>query len=239
MKANEIIKNGRQMLKPDWESFDYQNVDGNKGIPPLPIQMPFDINAKQIELIPFNKTNCGNKPLPQVMANRHSTREFAETELSLEELSYLLWTTQGLKTYDDEYGFATKAVPSGGGCHCIETYLYINRVEGIEQGIYKYLPKDQRLVLINTEAVDFFNAAVTFLWSAIPYKMEYGYSTVAHKMIAIEAGHVCQNLYLAAESIDCGCCAVGAYNQHEIDTLLGINSEDEFVIYIGAVGKYI
>lgn len=69
-------------------------------------------------------------------------------------------------------------------------------------------------------------------------KMEYRYTTVAHKMIAIEAGHVCQNLYLAAESIDCGCCAVAGYSQEKVDQLIGVNGEDEFVIYIGVIGKY-
>lgn len=154
-----------------------------------------------------------------------------------------------MKIYDDEYGYAKKVVPSPGGCHCIETYLYINRVEGIEKGIYRYLPKEQSLTAINNNPdlydkinhathENFWDAAVVFLWSTTPYKIEYGYSTVAHKMVALEAGHVCQNLYLAAESIKCGCCVICAYNQDEVDALVEIDGENEFIIYIGVVEKY-
>jgi SagB-type dehydrogenase family enzyme len=127
--------------------------------------------------------------------------------------------------------------------------LFIDRVEGIEKGLYRYLPKEQKIIglnasndvadkLNNAMCNQLFGAAVVFLWAVIPYKMEYAYMEVSHKMIAIEAGHVCQNLYLAAESINCGCCAISAYYQDEIDDLLGIDGENEFVIYIGTVGKY-
>ena len=251
MNTDEIIKNGRRMLKPDWRTFDFENVDGNKGIKPLPIEKPFDSNAKQIKLIPFGETTCGNESVSKIIANRRSTRKFAQTPLTLEELSYLLWTTQGLKEiYNLEWGSATKVVPSAGMCHCIETYLYIDKVEGIEKGIYRYLPVEQTLLEVNTEpglskkinhAIfgQLWDSAVVFLWSAIPYKIEYGYSTVAHKMVAFEAGHVCQNLYLAAESISCGCCAIGAYYQDEVDALAEVDGENEFIIYIGVVGKYL
>ena len=55
-------------------------------------------------------------------------------------------------------------------------------------------------------------------------------------MIAMEAGHACQNLYLAAESIDCGVVAIGAYHQQKADQLLELD-EEEFVIYAATLGK--
>ena len=249
-EKEELIKSGRKMLKPDWREYDFTQADGSKDVKPLPLQKPFSPDVQFIELIKFGETSCGNEPLPKVIANRKSTRKYSGDCLSLEELSYLLWTTQGLNESGDEWGYHRKVVPSAGGVHCMETYLFIDRVEGIKKGLYRYLPKEQRIIEVNTaddcaEKLNnamkgqLFGAAVVFLWVAMPYKMEWCYMEVSHKMIAIEAGHVCQNLYLAAESINCGCCAICAYHQDEIDNLLGLDGEDEFVIYTATVGKYL
>lgn len=249
-EKEELIKNGRKMLKPDWSKYDFTQADGSKGVKPLPLQKPFSSDDKFIQLIKFGETSCGNEPLPKVIANRHSTRKYSDDYLSLEELSYLLWATQGLKVvHSEEWGSSEKVVPSAGMVHCIETYLFIDRVQGVKKGLYRYLPKEQRIIEVNmaddcAEKLNnamknqLFGAAVVFLWSALPYKMEWQYMEVAHKMIAIEAGHVCQNLYLTAESINCGCCAISAYHQNEIDSLLEIDGENEFVIYTAIVGKY-
>lgn len=81
------------------------------------------------------------------------------------------------------------------------------------------------------------NAAVTFVWTAIPYRMEWRYGLAAHKVIAIDVGHVCQNLYLACEAISAGTCAIAAYDQEALDRLLRIDGRDEFAIYLAPVGK--
>ena len=79
--------------------------------------------------------------------------------------------------------------------------------------------------------------AVVFIWTVIPYRAEWRYSIVAHKMIALDAGHVCQNLYLACEAIRAGTCAIGAYTNKKIDAVVGVDGVDEFVIYMAPVGK--
>ena len=78
---------------------------------------------------------------------------------------------------------------------------------------------------------------MTFLWTAIPYRMEWRYDIAAHKVIAIDAGHVCQNLYIACEAIGAGTCAVAAYHQELMDSLLGVDGTEEFTLYLAAVGK--
>jgi len=72
---------------------------------------------------------------------------------------------------------------------------------------------------------------------APPHRMEWRYGLAAHKVIAIDAGHVCQNLYLACEAIGAATCAIAAYDQGEIDKLLRIDGQDEFTIYLASVGK--
>ena len=80
-------------------------------------------------------------------------------------------------------------------------------------------------------------AAVTFIWTAVPYRMEWRYSLAAHKVIALDAGHVCQNLYLACEAVGAGTCAIAAYDQQELDELLGLDGDTEFAVYLAPVGK--
>lgn len=67
--------------------------------------------------------------------------------------------------------------------------------------------------------------------------MEWRYSLAAHKVILLDAGHVCQNFYLACEAIEAGTCAVAAYDQELMDRLTRLDGKDEFVIYMAAVGK--
>jgi SagB-type dehydrogenase family enzyme len=67
--------------------------------------------------------------------------------------------------------------------------------------------------------------------------MEWRYGLASYKVIALDAGHVCQNLYLACEAIRCGTCAIGAYDQKRMDELLALDGVDEFVTYIAPVGR--
>jgi SagB-type dehydrogenase family enzyme len=141
-------------------------------------------------------------------------------------------------------------VPSAGCRHAIETYVAAFRVTGLEKAIYRYLPLDHALVeeirypdleerLTRATFGQTFcgEAAATFIWTAIPERMEWRYGEASYKVIALDAGHICQNLYLACENINAGTCAVAAYDQEEIDKVLGIDGRDEFTIYLAPVGK--
>ena len=125
-----------------------------------------------------------------------------------------------------------------------------DRVSGLESGVYRYLPMSHQLLhefseerladkLVEASLGQSFagRAAVTFLWAAVPYRMEWRYGAAAHKVIALDAGHVCQNLYLACEAIHAGTCAIAAYDQKKVDALLRLDGEEEFVIYLAPVGK--
>jgi SagB-type dehydrogenase family enzyme len=117
-------------------------------------------------------------------------------------------------------------------------------------GLYRYLPLQHKLLPLREKAdlaaevaTACYNqpfitgSAVVFMWTAVPMRTEWRYSIISHKMIAIDAGHVCQNLYLAAESIGAGACAIGKYHQERMDQFLGVTGETEFAIYAAAVGK--
>ena len=165
-------------------------------------------------------------------------------------LAYLLWATQGVRQVTMGGKGRLRTVPSSGGRNPFETYLAISRVHGIAPGVYRYLPFEHRLVhlfageslaeRLGELAMDqsfVGQAAVCFIWSAVPYREEWRYGTQAAKGILLDAGHVCQNLYLACESIGCGTCAIAAYRQEDLDRFLGLDGEDELVVYLAPVGK--
>jgi SagB-type dehydrogenase family enzyme len=140
-------------------------------------------------------------------------------------------------------------VPSAGARHPFETYLLVNRVEGVGPGLYRYLPLEHKLCLLEDDwrtAREIHSAcyeqyvlesAATFIWTAIPYRTEWRYATLAHRVILIDAGHVCQNLYLACESIGAGTCAIGAYDQARLDAILDIDGDEELTVYVAPVGR--
>ncbi len=211
-------------------------------------------NAKVIDLPSPDSLNMGSMPLNQAIRQRRSRREYTDKPLTLEELSYLLWCTQGVSSFEqdsnDRIVSQYRTVPSGGSRHPFETYLIIQRVEGLEPGLYRFLPFGHKLGLLRTTAglreelqtacygQNFVaESAVAFVWAAVPYRTEWKYGCIAHRMIAMEAGHICQNLYLAAESIEVGTCALLGYSQPHMDTLIGVDGKDKFTIYMATVGK--
>lgn len=232
------------------KSIDFSQTAQSRGIPPPPLEKTFPDDATRIDLIAPGKWNIiEDVNLPTAIQNRKSRRTYRDEPLSRDELSFLLWATQGIRRRIDA-GHAYRTVPSAGCRHALETYLCIVNVDGLKRGMYRYLPLEHQLLLeflderIGEKTVSaVFNqpypmtSAATFIWTAIPYRMEWRYDLAAHKVIAIDAGHVCQNLYLACESINAGMCAVAAYDQEALDELLRIDGKEEFAIYLASVGK--
>ena len=252
---NEIEK-GRKFLKAaDYEELEKKfpefTTDQESGIAPPPLQKPYPDDAVLIDLIAPDNFTMEKIPLAQAIGNRKSHRNFSDVALSLKELSFLLWATQGVREIDSNKIWTKRNVPSGGARQPFETYLVINRVEGLEPGVYRYLAIEHKLFHVSDAGDDQVEkihqachgqgfcakSAVVFVWATIPYRTEWRYSLMSHKDIAIEAGHVCQNLYLACEAIDSGTCGIAAYNQKLIDALIGVDGKDEFTVYLSPVGK--
>ena len=228
--------------------------DRSHAQPEPPAEKPITADAKRIALTPLADIHQGDLSVREAIAARRSTREFSDAPLSLEELSFLLWATQGITAVQrDDAGKVVqrfRAAPSAGARYPLETYLAIHRVTGLAPGIYRYVPNDHQLVLVRDDAQiseklmaacygapAVGDAAVVFVWSAVPYRTEWKYTYLAHRMIAMEAGHVCENLYLAAQSCGTGACAMLSYDQKHVDELLGVDGDDEFAIYATCVGK--
>jgi SagB-type dehydrogenase family enzyme len=232
------------------QTIDLTQSAQNRGVEPPPLEKPHPLDGKRIDLIPPGKwKNIAGADLETAIRNRQSRRVFREESISLDELSFLLWATQGVRRILDHRA-AFRTVPSAGARHALETYIAVMDVGGLEKGIYRYLPLEhqllfefnekqieQKLVEATLDQTFVGQAPVVFIWTAIPSRMEWRYDLAAHKLIALDAGHVCQNLYLACEAIHAGTCAVAAYHQQLSDQLLHLDGNEEFVIYLAPVGK--
>lgn len=245
------MKNDRKVLRADaWTGYDFGQTDQSMGVKSPDIAKAIEENAEIIDLPKPEdwKWQFGGD-LTSLILERRSIRKFNEKPLSLEELSYLLWSTQAVRKKINN-ATSKRFVPSAGSRHALETYLAVLNVTGLKQGIYRYLPVEHKLLFVYTPedfkskiTVSVHNqifctkANVVFYWSAIPYRMEWRYEPASSKLILLDAGHVCQDLYLATGAIDCGMCAIAAYDQKEADSLCRIDGENEMVVYIAPVGK--
>lgn len=243
-------ESGRYFLKDlIREEVDFSLTAQNRGLRPPPVQKPAPSGSRFISLPAVASGGIYSCDLQTAIANRESHRRFTADPLSLEELSFLLWATQGVRAVLHEAA-VLRTVPSAGCRHPFETYLAVVRVEGLESALYRYLPLEHALVSVRevdnlplqlkatTYGQGFSGqAAVTFIWTAVPERTEWRYGEASYKVIALDAGHVCQNLYLACEAISAGTCAIAAYNQALTDELLGVDGKDEFTVYMAPVGK--
>ena len=189
----------------------------------------------------------GGPNIWKTMQNRRSIRDYSKDPLSLMELASLLYATQGItkKALAPWY----RTVPSAGALHPIDTYLIVNRVKELGSGVYLLHPMDFGLEIkrkgdyssrIAAAALDqevARAAAVVFVWVAVINRSRQKYQQRAYRYIYLDCGHIGQNLYLAATSMDLGCCGLAAFYDDEVNDLVGVDGQEETAIYLATVGK--
>jgi SagB-type dehydrogenase family enzyme len=227
---------------------EFVTPDQVAGVPAPPLEKEIPEDATLIKLPKIEALSLGNMPLIEVFKKRRSHRQYSPESLSLEELTFLCWSVAGVKEVHPNKVWTKRVSPSGGARHPFETYLVVQRVAGLQPGIYRYSGLEHKLVLVKlgedfgvqlAETMQAFvkDAAVTFIWTVVPYRNEWRYMFFSAREVAMDIGHYCENLYLAAESINAGTCGIAAYDQAFVDELLEVDGEEEFTIYIAPVGK--
>ena len=201
----------RELMKSHFDSMDGEVSDQSRGVeqPPLEIEPP--AGAPVISLPEPVTTDLSSEGIRECILERKSRRKFDGEPLTDEEVSFMLWATQGVKKVVPAYtktGKATlRTVPSAGARHPFETYLAVNSVKGLNPGIYRYSALNHTLVFLSepeeleaklTKASvgqSFVGSApAVFIWACKPYLGEWRYMGESHKVMLIDAGHVCQNL---------------------------------------------
>jgi SagB-type dehydrogenase family enzyme len=240
---------GRKLLKARFMELREQPSDYRLGVPQPPLEKPHPADALLVDLPDPRAAFPPAVDLFALLESRRSRREFSPDPLRLEQISALLWATQGVISVIRD-GFATlRTVPSGGSRHPFETYVAASNVDGLAPGIYRYAALKHKLIPVSnppdlaTSVMDacmrqefVFTAPAVFLWSAVPYRSEWRYGVAAHKTIAQDSGHLCQNMYIACEALGLSTVAIGSYDQKLADELLGLDGDEEFVVYVAPVG---
>jgi len=194
-----------------------------------------------------NAGTGGGEPLWEVMARRRSLRDFLPEDISVEEVSQLIWATQGLT--ESVFDSRLRVTPSAGALYPIETYVVVNRVTALSPGVYHFnvgknaleqLTEGDFKVGISASALDQSmarEAAVVFVWTAVVERTKWKYRERGYRYLYLDAGHIGQNLYLAATSLGLGCCTIGAFYDDEVNRLIGVDGQGETAVYLGAVGR--
>jgi SagB-type dehydrogenase family enzyme len=182
----------------------------------------------------------GGAPLWETIKKRRSIRNYGGAPVTGQELSQLLWACQGITAQVKQYAF--RAAPSAGALFPVETYAAVNRVEGIEPGLYHYEIEPHALAQL---AAGDFRAAVAaaamnqgpaeladlvVIWSAVFERSKWKYKQRAYRYVFLDAGHIAGNLALAAVGLGLGSCQIGALFDDEANKLLGLDGVDESVI---------
>ncbi len=230
----------------------YHNLgpsDQTHGQPPPALEAGHGQGLPELELPRPGSIEVHAVDVRTAIEQRKSVRRYDDAPLMLEELSYLLWCTQGVRQV--VHGAATmRNVPSAGARHAFETYMLVNNVKDLAPGMYRYLALSHRLLQLDVTpgisdrvvaaclGQEFAGTcAVTFIWVAVPYRMTWRYGERGYRYLYIDAGHVAQNLYLSAASVHCGVCAIAAFSDDSMNQLLGLDGETQFAIYIATAGK--
>jgi SagB-type dehydrogenase family enzyme len=234
------------------EMTKYRNLSPSgqqQGLAQPPLELPCDPRLPRILLPAPTEIDLEDVSLRAAVEKRITRRDYAKKPLALKELAYLLWMSQGVKLVK-EGKLTNRNVPSAGARHAFETYLAINMVEDLQPGLYRYLALNHELVALHHEP-DFINrmkvacrnqehvlsAATTFIWVSVLERMTWRYSERSYRYLFLDAGHVCQNLYLAAEQLHCGVCAIAAFDDDEVNKLLGLDGQRMFATYLASLGK--
>lgn len=188
----------------------------------------------------------GGPPVWQVMKERRSVRNYGDDPMTPEVLSQLLWSTHGITG-----GLGSRDLrnaPSAGACYPIDAYVVVNSVSGLKPGLYRYLERDHALILeregdVGSEIVAAAlgqtmcrRSSVTFVWTAVLARTTGRYGDRGHRYIFLDAGHVGQNMYLAATAAGYGCCTIGAFDDNAMNNAVGVDGKVETVVYAAAVG---
>jgi len=193
-------------------------------------------------------------PYAELLDSRRSVRSYSSTPMTGAQLAFMLWSVNGIQTIRSEVA-TFRPVPSGGARHPFETYITVRNVEGLTPGLYHYLPTEnmgEKKVTLErlgdipnyedtiTEMVAgqawASKAPVVLFYSCIPYKAEWRYHEMAHRVVLIDLGHVGQNAMLSAAALGLGSCCMAAYDQKVCDKLIGLDGLNEYTVYGVSVG---
>jgi SagB-type dehydrogenase family enzyme len=200
--------------------------------------------AEKIDLPVFEPGKAMS--LDKTLRQRKSIRDYQERSISIGQLSYLLWASTGIQRVEESYEFRT--APSAGALYPIETYMIANNIKTLESGVYHYAIKPHQLELLQQRDLRrqitaaalgqgmCATAAAVFVWTAVFERCKWKYGQRAYRYIYLDAGHIAENLALAAVSLNLGTCEIGALYDDHVNAIIGIDGTEESTICMATAG---
>jgi SagB-type dehydrogenase family enzyme len=214
---------------------------------PIPIEKRYP-DAKRIPLPTPERMSAS---ITDLLLNRRSRREYAELSLSLAQLATLLEHGCGTTGAVSTYGYKNvplRTFPSSGGLQATELYLFVQKVEGVGHGLYHYNPTGRALellkpgdhmplvkVLVPGEPLVGGSAAV-MVFTGCYERIRWKYGARAYRYMCMDIGFMGENLYLAAEAMQLGFCAIAGFIEDELEQFLGIDGQNEMALLVASVG---
>jgi len=228
---------------------DFSTVDLIRRIPRPPFEKPEPDGAKRIQLPDPKTVAATDLSVKDAFETWEQVPFFAKCSITLDELSYLLWYTQGVKVVQGEH-IALRHIPSSGLRYPIETYFVAQEVEGLDTGIYHYLPLTHEIVPMRVESdvllelatasLNFqivTRAAATFIYAGIPYRSVWALGNRGYRAMLIDAGHVGQAFLFAAASLGLKARAFDLFHDEAIGKMVQLDPENEWPLLLVSVGK--
>ena len=194
----------------------------------------------------------GSRPFEEVLSQRRSRRSFSGEAVSIEAISQILWAANGISEAPDHPGKykGLRTTPSAGATYPLELYLLAGNITGIDPGVYRYSPSGHSLTRvidrdIKTEMAsaalnqDMIESAPACLFFSAVYDRStnvYG-RRGSERYVCMDLGHAAQNVYLQAEALHLGTCAIGAFNDLAVIRLMQL-PDHETPLYIMPIGRY-
>ena len=200
-------------------------------------------NSEVSYILPAPNTD-GDISVEAALANRRSQRDFHDKAITAEQLSQILWSAYGVTS---PRGLRT--APSAGALYPLEIYAVVGNVEGISPGVYRYIADGHKIVRVadgdvRSELADaalgqrmVAEAPASVFFSAVFERTTERYGERGIKYVYIEVGHSAQNVYLQAEALGLGTCAIGAFTDSRVIQVLEL-PENEEPLYIMPIGWY-
>jgi len=186
-------------------------------------------------------------PLAAALNARASERTFSEEPFALAELATLLWAAYGVSHESQDLPLRT--APSGGALYPLELYALVLRVEELAQGLYHYDPLrhvlEPLVEAVEPARVDALTAypelvspagAVLFV-TALFWRSRFKYGLRGYRFVLLEAGHVGQNVLLAASALGAAAVPIGGVFDRRVEELLEVDGVDESLVYALSVGR--
>jgi SagB-type dehydrogenase family enzyme len=200
-------------------------------------------------ILPEPRTK-GGVTVEEAIAKRRSRRNFLRTSLSVHDLSQILWAAYGIIKSSVFINKSYKTAPSAGATYPLEIYAIIGSVIDLPAGIYKYHPLEHNITKLvegdirkalcraafDQEMIE--KAAFCLVYAAVYERCTAHYGERGYtRYVGMDVGHSAQNVYLQAEALGLGTCAIGAFNDELVTTVLEL-PENEEPLYIMPIGIY-